>query len=300
MRILITGISGNLGSRLAEKLTEKPYVHEIYGIVRPESKVGGLQRFTDKIRLLVCHDSLWNYLSEIEFDLIIHCATAYGRTPEEYVKIEEANINFPIKLLQLLAQKNNRRKCFINADTYYRKYSKESNHLEMYRNSKQRFYELGRSYCLEYDISFFNMIIEHMYGPCEDDSKFVARLFNALNSESEFKLTNGGQLRDFIYIDDVVNAFSTVVSGINAHSLHGIMDFEVGTGKTTRLSDFSIIMRDQLYSNCNLNFGSLAYSDFELMNSYAKTESLFKMGWVPRYNCESGIAAYILERSRSL
>ncbi len=57
-------------------------------------------------------------------------------------------------------------------------------------------------------IKVVNLKLEHMYGPKDDDSKFVTWITNQmLNNISSIDLTEGTQKRDFIYIDDVVDAY---------------------------------------------------------------------------------------------
>jgi dTDP-D-glucose 4,6-dehydratase len=52
------------------------------------------------------------------------------------------------------------------------------------------------------------MKLEHMYEPKDDETKFVPWLISQLQQGVErVPLAEGKQLRDFIYIDDVVTAY---------------------------------------------------------------------------------------------
>ena len=52
----------------------------------------------------------------------------------------------------------------------------------------------------------------------------------------EIKLTPGEQLRDFIYIDDVVKAYLTVLKELK--NLPGISQFDVGAGSLISIKEF--------------------------------------------------------------
>ena len=74
MKLLVTGITGFLGSHLAEDLVETG--HEVTGLVRNGSDLSRLETIKDQLVL-----SEWS-TSKFEgmwFDSIIHVATDYGR-----------------------------------------------------------------------------------------------------------------------------------------------------------------------------------------------------------------------------
>ena len=51
-----------------------------------------------------------------------------------------------------------------------------------------------------------------MYGPNDGPSKFISKLIKDFQLDApNIPLTDGKQKRDFIYIDDVVNAFLIVL-----------------------------------------------------------------------------------------
>jgi len=78
MRILATGISGFVGSHLAEYVCSNLQNVEIYGLVRPRSSLQNLRKVIDKVKLiegdLRDSTSVLNILDEIRPDRIFHLA----------------------------------------------------------------------------------------------------------------------------------------------------------------------------------------------------------------------------------
>ncbi|MCX8159477.1 MAG: GDP-mannose 4,6-dehydratase [Candidatus Saccharicenans sp.] len=92
MRVLITGISGFIGSHLAEYLTQALPNVEIFGLVRPRACVSALKKFGDRLRLLEAdvrdQGSMLKIMNEVRPDRIFHLAgqsaiEASFRTPNE-------------------------------------------------------------------------------------------------------------------------------------------------------------------------------------------------------------------------
>lgn len=78
MRILITGITGFVGSHLAEYLLKKDPADEIYGIYRWRSRMENLHLIHDKINMVECdlHDSgsVRQMMEKVRPDWIFHLA----------------------------------------------------------------------------------------------------------------------------------------------------------------------------------------------------------------------------------
>ena len=63
-----------------------------------------------------------------------------------------------------------------------------------------------------HEIKTINMQLEHFYGPGAGDANFISAMINRLiHNDPRIDLTLGEQKRDFIYIDDVVDAYLEVL-----------------------------------------------------------------------------------------
>jgi nucleoside-diphosphate-sugar epimerase len=221
--------------------------------------------------------------SENNINIIVHTACCYGRRNESLSTMLSSNISFGIKILECAL--NSKVGFFINTDTIFDKY------FSLYTLSKKQFVEWLKFFST--DIKIINMKLEHMYGPRDDSNKFVVWLLQQLKENvEEINLTSGIQKRDFIYIDDVVSAFLTVIS--NRFELGHFAEFEVGMGNAMPVRDFVEEMEKQYkgcHPNCKsiLNFGSILYRKNENMNVAADISMLKKLKWSPKINYITGI-----------
>ena len=262
MNIFITGGTGYLGGQLSAILNAEG--HNLHFLVRESSDLS-------KIRD-ICVDGGIHYDNVDKFDnvlrdncieVVIHCATHYGRNDTDPLNTLESNLLMPIRLLDAAASNNV--KCFINTGTMLDK------RVSFYSLSKSHFDD----WMLHYSdrIKCINILLEHFYGPNDDPTKFVSFVINKLKQNHEkIDLTKGEQSRDFVYIDDVVNAL------------------ELGSGEPIKIRDF-VTLAKHLAKNevTKLNFGAIPYRDNEVMQSRADIAKLRALGWVNKTDLVAGL-----------
>ena len=291
MRILLTGITGYLGSHLANALLNAGY--EVVGLKRHSSSLQRIESILPNVMLYDLDDTnLTLQLKQIgKIDGVIHTATCYGRKGEEDYEILSANLIFPFNLLN--AAINMDAKFFINTDTSLSKF------LNLYALSKGQFAEWGRYFAQQKKIRFLNLKLEHFYGPNDDKSKFTAYVINScLDNVPELKLTLGEQQRDFIYIDDLVAAYMLILEKQASFS-DSFIEYEVGSGSSITIRQFAETLHRLTASKTHLNFGALPYRTDEVMRSEASIDGLKALGWNCQYSFESGLKQVIeLERKQ--
>ena len=291
MKILLTGITGFLGSHLASELLRQK--HQVIGLKRVSSKISRLKEFYDQILLIDIENGL-NALFEThpDINLIIHVATSYGNEGESVSNIVTANVVMPLRLLEWSVRQD---KCaFINSDTFFCKANDTYGHLSDYISTKRFFLQLAKAHAAENDATFCNMQIEHMYGPSDGTQKFTMSIVQQLlDNKSEIMLTPGQQIRDFIFVDDVVEAYLKVIAAIENNKLNGFKHFEVGAGVPYTVIDFVTMAHRITASKSALLFGSLSYRESEIMHSQANLDALNELGWYPKFELERGIGVLV-------
>jgi len=278
-KILMTGATGFLGSNLLKSLLKDE--HKITILKRSFSKI---ERIRDEIKEVSIFDidktPIDKLFSKGSFDIILHCATDYGRKNTDPLMITDANLMLPLKLLEIGIK--NKVPCFINTDTLL---DKRVNH---YSLSKKQFKEWLNSYSRE--LICVNIAIEHFFGPFDDKTKFVSFVIDKIISNApEVQLTKGEQKRDFIYIDDVVDAFIKIIGNIDGLE-KGFYAYEIGSNEQIAIKAL-IEMIKQLSRNnmTKLNFGALPYRENEVMESNVNTKAVRALGWSPRYSLKEGL-----------
>jgi CDP-paratose synthetase len=281
-KILLTGASGYLGRNLAMFFAKEGY--ELVLLVRPASN---LKYFTDDNSNIKIYKIGTIQFDEIfkqnKIDVIIHTAANYGRKGESLMNVIDANLRFPIDLLEVAIQNNV--KFFINTDTALPK------ELNSYSRSKKQFLEWLTASSA--NISVVNLQLEYFYGPNDDHTKFITFVLNELKSGKGFiDFTDATPFRDFIYIDDVVNAYAIVLK--NIYNFKGLTTIEVGSGEALMLKDIIIeIQRISNYMDVKLNFGALPMRLNEIMRSNADTRQLKSLGWELTNSFQQGISKTI-------
>lgn len=282
MNILITGASGFLGSALVHKLNSVN--HQVSLLIRKSTNLHRLQDVSlCKIARYETDIEISQFISEVSPDVVIHTACCYGRNGESTLQVMDSNIYFGVSILNAISSLG-KRVSFINTGTVLPR------NVSLYALTKIQFEELG-----EYEanhsntkLQFINIKLQHMYGPGDDASKFTSYVINACqNNMPTLPLTQGEQKRDFIYIDDVVEAYLKILE--NLPKLDKCQHVELGTGKAFRLRDFVEIAHKVTNSKTKLLFGQIPYRESDAMLMVANLDFLKKIGWTPKFSLEAGI-----------
>ena len=212
-------------------------------------------------------------------EVVIHVATSYSREQRNELDIVDTNIVLGINLLKSAAKHNVR--LFINTDTFFNIDKLLANHMQAYTLSKKQFIEWLKYFSFS-GVSVINMKIHHVYGPGDNSDKFIPWLRTSLiNNSGPVKLTSGIQLRDFIYIDDVVSAFILALNAVDIKEK--FKEYVVCTGIKTSVRDFSVELHSQIIDkygvNTELVFGAVPTSSDEIMDVNNDCSSLVSIGW---------------------
>jgi CDP-paratose synthetase len=278
-RIFITGATGYLGSLISKELVNSN--HTLFCLKRKKSIFDRVNDIKNKISWVdIEHIHFDDFFSKNKIDVILHCATNYGRGIFDPSEIIDSNLILPLRILHSAAANNV--KTFINTDTFLDK------RVNNYSLSKKHFSEWLQSYSVH--IRAIDVILEHFYGPGDDPTKFVTDMITRLlKNVDNIDLTPGEQKRDFIYIDDVVNAFKIIIDNTENIS-NGYSRFEVGSSKSIAIRDLLIKIKNKLpQNNTYLNFGAINYRSNEIMDSNINVLELTKLGWKPQKSLDEGL-----------
>ncbi len=276
--ILITGGTGYLGSNIINALNDK---HNFILLKRRSSNLVRIAGIIDKVRICDIEDLNQNFLEKLNVDIILHCATHYGRKDIDAVNTIEANLMLPLKLISYFQQANKVIK-FINTDTILDK------HINVYTLSKSQFKDWMKFFAQKN--FFINIQLEHFYGPLDDNTKFVSYLIDSFVKEvPHIDLTKGEQNRYFTYIDDVVSAFDIIINNSENFD-YGFTEFQVSSDEPVNLKEFvNLVKKLSLNKYTKLNFGVIPYRSGELFDFTVDTTAIKRLGWVPKVNLEDGL-----------
>ena len=116
-----------------------------------------------------------------------------------------------------------------------------------------------------------------IYGPGERDMRLVAGLVSALVDGRPIALTGGRQARDFVFVDDVADAFARalVAPGVTGEAIN------VGSGRETTVRHLGLLAADVAGADRSLlRFGELPYRAGERFAWRASTSLADELlGW---------------------
>lgn len=299
MKILLTGATGFLGSKILKGLVQQE--EQVAVLKRSTSDTRRIEEFSNKCTLYdIDKVSLETVFEKERPEVIIHCAAAYGRSGKEAVQVAETNLVFGIQLLSLAEQYQ----CgyFINTGTFAFKQIEPEGKIDKpiymadYTLSKYQFIRWGEAFAARGSLCFITMDLEHIFGEDDDEGKFILMLEQKCTSgELSVELSDGMQLRDYIYTDNVVDAYMCVLK--HRTELTGFQRFQVGMGEPITLKDFVIMLKEVSGSSISLEFGKRARNANEPDCSVADTSGLRKLGWTPKFTRKDGIRE-MLRRDR--
>ena len=224
MNILILGGNGYLGSKvLAALLAESQ--HTIICAVRRDSSFTRIQNIENILTIPASVEAVEAITRYTTIDTVLNFACCYGKENILYSDVIEANIEYPLRILNCVTKHGCKR--FLTIGTGL------PDNLNMYSFSKKMFSEFGNFYAENHGIDFLNIKLQMFYGPDEPKDRFIPCLILKMLNGEDVDVTLGMQHRDIIFIDDVIKAIIAVFRS----ELHGYQEVSVGTGIAPTISE---------------------------------------------------------------
>lgn len=272
MRILITGGNGYLGTRIVKEIIKKGHTAVLLIL---EGTTTEMFKDLPNIEIYSTKSEDIEKAFKTQTDCILHLATLYGRRGESPKKVLEANLLFPLEVLDRAVQYNV--KYFFNMDTAINRLVNE------YAVSKKQFRDWGKYYASQGKIRFINIQSEHFYGPFDNEVKFIANMLKKLKENTPYiETTLGEQERAFIYIDDLVEAIECIINYETKQDELEFVEYEAGPDENIKIKDALNIMKELTNSRSEIKFGAIPYRKNEEMKSECDNSKLKAIGWQQR------------------
>ena len=295
MNVLLTGATGFLGAPLARLL-----VHlgcQVYAPVRPESNRWRIQDLLSapSLHLLDCDllapGQVADCLEKSQPEVCFHLA--WYAQPGKYLTspLNLQHLNASLNLAEQLVKNGCKRLVVAgtcaeyNTDLGYLSESSPTAPGTLYAASKLALNLTLVQLAPQLDLQVSWARIFYVYGPCEDERRFIPAVIGALLRGETTKLTPGMQVRDYLHIEDVASALWAIAQ----KGLTGIINIGSGVPVTNRevaIKIGNILGRPEL-----VRFGDLPYRPGDPMFVCADTRRLREQtGWQPGYGVEEGLA----------
>ena len=295
--ILLTGATGFLGSHLLAYLVKRKY--KVVILKRANSDISRIVKILDKVTTYNADkQSIELAFKDQKIDVVMHLATCYGKK-QNYENLIQTNIIFGLSLISLSIKYNV--DVFINTDTFFNNKNTVQSYLSEYTTTKKHF--LDWLFLKKESIQIVNMKIHHVYGEGDSDDKFSMWLFHNLSDGNKnIQLTTGVQLRDFIYVSDVVKAYETVM--LSSQNFESMQEFNVSTGRKHTVKEFCLVMGNEILNNTQsvnkvLLFGAKSNNLDEIMDIDNDNIALLQLGWKPEFDLVTGIHTMVVHIKES-
>lgn len=271
MNIILVGASGYLGNKLLIDMKNKG--NNILCLIRKTTDINKINQYTN-LYLYTENNDFIEKLNNFKADILIYSACIYEKNNVKYEYILNANFLLPLKLL--IELKNLKKYIYIG--TSLEKYT------NIYSLSKCQMSEWGKYYSYVKNINFFNILLENFYGENEPKDRFIHYLITKLKNNEDIDLTDGKQKRDFVYIEDVIEALNIIM----VSNLKGYIDIPIGSGEVIQLRELAEYLKKLLNSKSKLNFGAVASRNKE-HSGMSDLSILNNIGFKPKYDIKNGL-----------
>ena len=239
-------------------------------------------------------------LDKYNFDFIFHHAAISDTRVYDQEIIMKTNVNSFYDLLEI-AQKDKSVMVYASSAATYGNLPSpqtvgQENPENPYGYSKYIMDQIAIRYSLENpDLTIVGLRFFNVYGPREyykgNTSSMVIQLGHQILDGKAPRLFNNSDqiLRDFIYIDDVVQA------NIKACTPKQNGTYNVGTGISRNFQEIADILQKELDTDLETDYFPNPYNGYQ-MNTEADISSTKKnLDFMPKFSLERGIKAYIPE-----
>jgi nucleoside-diphosphate-sugar epimerase len=257
---LVTGATGFIGSHVVRELIKMNF--EVYALVRHESNLWRIEDVKDKIKKIQYDifdsEKLKKIVRDIGPNIIIHLA--WYVEPGKYLNSIK-NIDYIRASVELakIAKEINCQK-FVSVGSCFEydleeKYISENTKLSpntLYSASKiATFYALKEIFNNS-STKFVWARLFYLFGPYEDERRFVPYIISSLLKNEEVLLTDCLQVRDYLFIEDC----SKIIVKISLSDFEG--EINIGSGIPITLKEIALMIGKKLNRVEKLKIGAKA------------------------------------------
>lgn len=259
--VLITGITGFLGSHIAEKFLLEGF--NVIGLKRFSSNTWRNKDYFEDINWVNIDESDWKTkIIKYEPSIIIHAAwsgvTSHSR---DDIVMQMENVSMLSELLEVAQNIPSVRFVSLGSQAEYGKLDSIVDELyplnpdNLYAVTKVLSQQLLEYYCKLKNINWYWLRVFSVFGEKESEQWLIPSVIKkALSNEKELKLSAGTQQYTYMYCKDFANSVYMLACKENLQS--GIYNISSSNAKSLK-SIIELIVNLTKNKHLNLNFGAL-------------------------------------------
>jgi len=291
MKVLVTGASGFIGLPIVQCLQKQG--NKVLALSRSEPTRTTASSVTWLQADLTSPETYQVAIKEFAPQVLIHLA--WQGIPDFSFDVSRNNLNQSLELLSFVIGLSSCEKVLVSGSCWESNIDKGECLETIIGDAKDHFtwakialYSWLNMMCKKKDIQLSWMRVFYVYGPRQKTKSLIPTILMKLKYGHLPDLQTPNNANDFVYIDDVADAFAKASSVNNKSGVYNL-----GSGKSTkvlevcRIAEKIVLGTDTLTKDMENKYKD-SNSDVDFWASASKANKI--LGWQPKISLEEGIA----------
>jgi nucleoside-diphosphate-sugar epimerase len=288
LRFLVTGASGFLGTRLCDRLLASGAEVHATSRSQREYRNGRLRWWqTDLLEYAGVH----RLFNDVRPDVVVHLAGQVTAAPDLslVLPVFHSQLGGTLNVLVAATERGCRRVITTGSLTEPTISDLKPTPSSPYAAAKWSSTAYARMFHSLYDTPVVVLRPFMTYGPRQHETKIVPYVVNSLLRRKAPELSSGAYSADWVYIDDVIDAFVTAATRLGIDGC----DIDLGSGQLTSLRHVVDLIVQRIGPVVKPQFGAVPDRPNEQMHVANTEYTRAVLGWSAGTSLEDGLAATI-------
>ena len=285
-KVLVAGGTGFIGFHVLKSFNPKKYVLHSLSTKYPEKK-----RKVKNVKYLICDITKKSNLNKkifINYDHVINLSGYIDHSKK--IKTIKSHYNGLKNLVNFFKKKNI--KTFMQIGSCLEYGNIKSPQREINYSKPRNYYAFAKSNAskylvkagLNFDIPYIILRLYQVYGPNQKFDRLIPFVINSCLNDKKFPCTNGLQVRDFLYVEDLVRLIRIIIQKRERKLI-----FNVGSGNPIKVK--SVIKNISKYiKKGKPNFNAIKMRKDEIKSLYPDIKLVKKkLDWKPKVSLKKGL-----------
>jgi len=323
-KILISGVAGFIGYHLSQRLLKEGYelcgldnLNDYYDLTLKEARLKNLQISNFKFQKLDLqdYDNLTKVFSAFQPDIVINLAAQAGvryslENPRSYI---ESNLDGFFNILEASRQHGVENFIYASSSSVYGNNEKspfaETDHVDypvsLYAATKKSNELIAHTYSHLYNMTTVGLRFFTVYGPWGRPDMAYYFFTKAILEGQKIQLYNQGlNLRDYTYIDDIVESIKRMLDGLDRLQPSPPLDqftatrspfyhiFNIGGSQPVSVLEFVEILENTLGKKANKEL--VGFQPGDVFSTEADTKALESfIKFKPTISLKQGLTHFV-------
>ena len=294
--VLVTGCNGYIGSKLVLKFISNGFFVIGLDISNKENSLLNFDNFKYfKIDYNNIDESLFN---SFKIDVVYHLARCgVSSNDKNNINKQVVNISITKKILEFCKDIGAKHILISGSMSEFSKYNKPvtGNELDcpsdFYAATKCYVRKMAFTFCKDNNINLNYFLITSVYSEDRKDKNLITLTIQNLLLDKKMETTKLEQKRDYIYINDLIEAMFLVGLSGKENTI-----YPIGSGEVHSLLFYIKLIAEVLNKSNLLNIGSIPYKNDFIDNSIPDISNLEALGFKPSMSFEVYINTMLKEK----